>query len=119
MAENGPKEITNAVVVGSLPGRTPATSQPVFPPHLYFWARDRLRDEPRLREVCEASETEAAEIADQLDRWAAEAHAGGWSTQHVGPMQSLANLIRRRGAKRRALLAPPASGAEKPDGPSC
>lgn len=34
-------------------------------------------------------------IAIQLDKWAAESKAGGWSTHQVKPMQSLASEIRQ------------------------
>ena len=33
------------------------------------------------------------EVAEQLEKWAREAHVGGWSTQQVEPMQNLALRI--------------------------
>ena len=38
-------------------------------------------------------------IADQLDAWAAESRAGGWSTHQVDPMRKLADSLRRKASQ--------------------
>lgn len=45
-------------------------------------------------DVLQALVTALREEADQLDQWAAEAQTGGWSTQHVRPMQDRAMRLR-------------------------
>jgi hypothetical protein len=57
-----------------------------------------------LREALRAALNLLAAEAEQLEMWAIESRAGGWSTHQVGPMNKQAVMLRNQESKLRAAL---------------
>ena len=59
----------------------------------------------RLRNVVRTSIGTLSAMADQLDQWAQESRAGGWSTHQVDPMMRKVNDLRRQAAQFRLAVS--------------
>lgn len=73
---------------------------------------EKDRAAAQVREALDTSLNLLAAEADQLENWAIEARAGGWSTHQVDPMNKQAAMLRNQESKLRSVLTLAAKGDE-------